>query len=258
VDRLLKSTKIETTLCQFGIIKTTNISEMSSTPMYTRQVTVEQMEEEKRRATAEGMREIAAALAARQINNPEEDFMSSDSECYSEPRARKPKVVHIDRGATEKLESRNHYLQLELSNALVDVEDANAKVDGLSKALAPYKKLNDELAFLKGALDRALLNTDKLTGAQLYSKLKLFQEEATEHASLSLVSLNKIEQLEIKAGLTRLLAAEKKRFIKVENSFKWIVFMTQTKEASIRLFTTTSVVIVLFAILYQLCLWLLA
>lgn len=226
--------------------------------MYARQVTVEQMEEEKRRATAEGMREIAAALAARNINNPEEDFMSSDDDCCSEPRSRKPRVVHIDTSVTEKLEKRNHYLQLELSNALVDVEDANTKVDGLSKALAPYKKLNDELSFLKGSLDRALLNTDKLTGAQLYGKLKLFQEEATEHASLSMVALNKIEQLEIKAGLMRLLAAEKKRFVKVENSFKWVVFITQTKEASIRLFTTTSVVIVLFAILYQLCLWLLS
>jgi hypothetical protein len=226
--------------------------------MYARQVSVEQMEMEKRRATAEGMREIAAALTARALNNPEEDFMSSDDECHSEPRARKPRVVHIDTSVTEKLENRNHYLQLELSNALVDVEDANAKVESLTKTFAPYKKLNDELAFLKGALDRALLNTNNLTGAQLYGKLKLFQEEATEHASLSLVSLNKIEQLEIKAGLMRLLAAEKKRFVKVENSFKWVVFITQTKEASIRLFTTTSVVIVLFAILYQLCLWLLS
>lgn len=249
------------TLYEDVLLKTQTSVKMSTTPMYARQVTIEQMEEEKRRATAEGMREIAAALAARALNNPDEDFMSSDDDCCSETAPRVPnrknaKVIHIDSGVTEKLENRNHYLQLELSNALVDVEDANTKVESLSKALAPYKKLNDELSFLKGSLDRALLSTDKLTGAQLYSKFKLFQEEATEYASLCMVSLNKIEQLEIKAGLMRLLAAEKKRFTKVENSFKWVVFMTQTKEAGIRLFTTTSVVIVLFAILYQLCLWL--
>ena len=236
---------------------------MSTAPIFTNHVSVEQMEEQKRKATAEGMRELAAALAARsaRVMNPEDESevsdmdYSSDEEEHRRKRSRTgPKVIHVsNNGAIEKLESRIRFLQLDLTNAHVDVEDAKTKVEKLTDTIAPYKRVNDELAFLKSSLTRALQNTEKLTKVQLDSRFKLFMEEATEHAGFCNTFINKIELDEVKAGLLRVLTAERKRIVQTEKNFKMVIFKAHAKELTMEVATKMSIVVGILAILYQLC-----
>jgi len=241
-------------------------NKMSAAPIYTNHVSVEQMEEQKRRATAEGMRELAAALAARKANvmNPEDESEVSDMDYSSDEEDRRaskrsrtgPKVIHVtNSGVVERLENRIRFLQLDLTNAHVDVEDAKTKVEKLTDTIAPYKRVNDELAFLKGSLTRALQNTDKLTKNQLDLRFKLFYEEANEHAALCNASINKIELDDVKAALLRVLTAERKRIVQTEKSFKLVIFKAHAKELTYKVATSASIVIGILAILYQLCLW---
>jgi hypothetical protein len=240
---------------------------MSATPIFTNHISVEQMEEQKRKATAEGMRELAAAMAARssRVMNPEDESDVSDDMDYSsdeeERRANKrsrtgPKVIHVSNsGTVEKLESRIRFLQLDLTNAHVDVETSKEEVEKLTAVISPYKRVNDELAFLKSSLVRALQNTDNLTKIQLDLRFKLFHEEANEHASLCNASINKIGLDEVKAALLRVLTAERKRIIQTERNFKMVIFKAHAKEVTIKIATSTSIVVGILAILYQLCLW---
>ena len=238
---------------------------MSSVPIYTNHVSVEQMEEQKRKATAEGMRQLAEAMKGRNVMNPEDDASDvSDMDYSSEderPRSNKrhrsgPKVINLsNNGNIEKLESRIRFLQLDLTNAHVDVEDAKTKVEQLTGTLVPYKRVNDELAFLKGSLVRALQNTDNLTKIQLDLRFKLFKEEANEHAALCNAAINKIDLDEVKAALLRVLIAERKRIVQTENNFKTVIFKAHAKELTIKVTTSVSIAIGILAVIYQLLLW---
>lgn len=238
-------------------------NKMSAAPIYTNHVTVEQMEEQKRKATAEGMRELAAALAARgsRVLNPEDESEVSDMDYSSDDDERRrkrsrtgPKVFNVSNStAVEKLENRIRFLQLDLTNAHVDIEDARVRVEKLTDTIAPYKRVNDELAFLKSSLTRALQNTDKLTKVQLDLRFKLFYEEANEHATLCSASINKIELDEVKAGLLRVLTAERKRIVQTEKNFKMVIFKAHTKELTMEVATKMSIVVGILAIFYQLC-----
>jgi hypothetical protein len=239
---------------------------MSAAPIYTNHVSAEQMEEQKRKATAEGMRELAAAMAARsaRVMNPEDESEVSDMDYSSDEEERRankrsrtgPKVIHVSNsGTVEKLESRIRFLQLDLTNAHVDVEDAKAKVEKLTDTIAPYKRVNDELAFLKSSLVRALQNTGNLNKIQLDLRFKLFKEEANEHAALCNAAINKVELDEVKAALLRVLTAERKRIVQTERNFKMVIFKAHAKELTIKVTTSVSIAVGILAILYQLCLW---
>jgi len=238
---------------------------MSFAPIYTNHVSVEQMEEQKRKATADGMRELAAAMAARgpRVLNPEEESEDSDMDYSSDDEPRRstkryrtgPKVINMSNsGAVEKLESRIRFLQLDLTNAHVDVEDSKAKVEKLTDTIAPYKRINDELAFLKSSLVRALQNTGNLNKIQLELRFKLFQEEANEHAALCNASINKLELDEVKAALLRVLTAERKRIVQTEKNFKMVIYKAHAKELTYKVVTSASIAVIMLAILYQLCL----
>ena len=245
-------------------IKQKKLSKMSSLPNYTYHVTPEKMAEETRKATAEGMRQIAEAMAVRHIRNPETDDISeeeedSSDESYSdsdEDRGRKryrygshvPKVINMNNGNTERLESRIRFLQLDLSNAYVEIEDEKAKVNILMDSMSPYKRVNDELSFLKGSITRALQNTRNMTKLQLDLKYKLFHEEANEHAMLCNAAITKITFDEVKSSLLRVLTVERKRIIQVEKSFKLVIFKTNAKEIIVNITTTISAIVVILAV----------
>lgn len=239
---------------------------MSSVPIYTNHVTVEQMEEQKRKATAEGMRQLAEAMKGRNVMNPEEDvsdvsdmdYTSDEEELRRSNKRHRAghKVINLNNsGAVDKLESRIRFLQLDLTNAHVDIEDSKKKVEQLTGTLVPYKRVNDELAFLKGSLVRALQNTDNLNKVQLDLRFKLFKEEATEHAALCNAAINKIDLDEVKASLLRVLTAERKRIVQTESNFKMVIFKVHVKEVTIKVTTSVSIAIGILAVLYQLLLW---
>lgn len=224
-------------------------------PIYTRRMTVEEMAEESRKATAEGMRQLAAAMLSskRQVMNPEQlsDF-ESDSE--TETKFEKARGRHgvVDNSATvEKLENRVRFLTLDLANAHVAVEEANAKMDSMESKLFVLKRVNDEIMFLKSSINRAFNNTGTMNRVQLENRLNLFLEEANEHATLCNVACSKVELEEIKHGMLRVLVAERKRLKQTEKSFRFLILKTKILEGVLYIGAWSSLLIVLLAILYM-------
>jgi len=238
---------------------------MSNTPIpvYTNHVSAAMMAEQSKKATAEGMRQLAAAMAERKANpvlNPEDETdseMDYDSDADSILRARKrsrhqPKVIHVNGGGNKVLEDRVRFLQLDLTNALVDVEDAKTAADKVKGQLAPIQRVNDELGFLKSAMLRGIKDSGNLSKVMLEARVKFFMEETTEHSALCLASLNKIDMEEVKAGLMRVLVAEKKKLVNMEKNYKYLIFRAHVLEVGQKVTVYSSVTIVALAIMYQL------
>ena len=231
---------------------------METTPIYTRRVSAEQMKEESRAATAAGMRELAAAMAARKpVINPEnnmsdEDFISDDDDdgaiVYEARKRRRPVVTD----KSNELENRIRYLTLDLTNAQVDLEDARETVQKLTTKSDCLTRVNDELCFFKGSIGRAFKNTETMTKLQLENKFKLFKEEALEHSRLCDRAIANIELDEVKAGMLRVLVAERKRYAKTEQAFKWYITYTNAKEVTIIMITWSSLIFLVLAFLYKL------
>lgn len=148
--------------------------------MFCTQKTAEQMAEESRKATIEGMRQVAEALKRKKKRRVSLESSSSDESFVVEE-------------STSKLEERIHYLQLDLSNAEVEKQDLKEEVDKLKNRLNPYKRINEEVQNLNSSLDRATRNCDGLTLEQLEKKLSTFIEEFTEHYQLCQVQMNKLD-----------------------------------------------------------------
>ena len=230
---------------------------------YTTRLSSAQMAEESKRATAEGMRQIAEALNTKELNALSSDSESGsdsdfESDTFSESsnsrcRGRKRKIKTTDfKTNNNKLETRIHYMSLELANTKVEVEEAKTAFEGLQKTLQPYNRVNDELSFLKSAINRAFKDTENLNTIQLTAKFKLFSEETQDHASMCASQISRIEQDEIKLALIRILDAEKRKVEKLKINYNTLILKTRVKETTIFITVWLSVLIVFIAVIYQL------
>ena len=209
--------------------------------MYRVPMTTQQMEEESRKATAEGMRQIAEALAKKQaepqVSDSSDDLSDSSSgtsrsggsRSGGRRRTRHRREPKTKTPAADKLEDRIRYLQLDLVNAKVDTEDARTEVVALKTRLDPYTRANNELGFMRSALDRSKKGLDELTNTQLARKIGLFKEETTEHIALCTVAVNKIELHEIKAGLERVIVAERRKILNQLETLESILWWREMK-----------------------------
>lgn len=218
---------------------------MTDQRVFTKRMTVEEMAEQSRKATAEGMRELAAAAAAF-ATRKQRASEYEDSDCDWESEHDSPKLASV-----EKLESRIHYLTLDLTNAKVEVDDANLKIEELTLQMTPFRRVNDELTYIKSSLTRALKDTGGMNKNQLELRFKLFREEANEHAALCNASIGKIELDEVKQGMLRVLNSERRKILATEKSFKWVILVAQLKELMLWSCTWLAVFMVVVAVLYK-------
>ena len=238
---------------------------------YSTKISLSQMAEESKKATEEGMRQLAIAMASAEANNTpdssdssyssdssdSDSFKSIDSKKQKQKQSQKQMHVKIhsryEKFDKEKLENRIHYLTLDLTNSKVETDDMRLEVESLKKRLTPFIRVNDELAFIKSATNRAFNNTGKLYSNQLVQKSIQFHEEASEHIILCSSSIAKIELDEIRLSMTRILDAERRKVLKIENSYNTLILKTQIKEAmgvgSIWLVAFAILVAVLYQIL---------
>jgi hypothetical protein len=227
---------------------------------YTTRLSSAQMAEESKRATAEGMRQIAEAMNIKALNTVTSESGSDsdfESDTFSESsnsrcRRRKHKSKPTDfKTNDDKLETRIHYMTLELANTKVEVDDAKTALEGVQKQLQPYNRVNDELAFLKSAMNRAFKDTGNLNKVQLVNKHKLFTEETSDHATMCAGQISRIEHEEIKIALLRILDAEKRKIAKLDTNYRSLILKAQIKETLMVIGIWLSVLIVSNAIIYQ-------
>jgi hypothetical protein len=205
--------------------------------MFPPKMTQSQMEEASRKATADGMREVAEALNKKQnkhIDNSNSSDSSDTDDSYSDhkikiPRVSKPYIIHktgvINKNESiDKLESQIHYLRLDLANSKVETDDAKAELTKQKSINDIYMKINNEFGFIRSAIERSKKNVDDLTIKQFKRKVELFIEESTEHVVLCEKSIDKIELHEIKFALERILNAEKKKIVKYTKDLDYQVW----------------------------------
>lgn len=216
-------------------------------------MTSEQMKEESRKATEVGMREIAAALAKKQVVTSDEESDSSGGCSSDSSRSRRRARKRVDTGITDRLESRIRYLQLDVANARVEIQDAQALHEAAKVRLDPYIKANNEFGFIQSAIERSTKGLEDLTIKQFTVKMKLFTEEANEHLNLCAVAINKIDLHQIKASLERVLAAERRRVAKRTDELKRTLWWHEKREIATRF----AVVAIGLLLLYYVLCWLL-
>jgi hypothetical protein len=235
-------------------------------PVYTRRVTFEQMNEESKKATAEGMRQLAEVIA-KQKKYPEkcsefdpksdsnfESESDSDSEStheyYNKSKRRKRSRSPQSTQTIDKLENKIRFMGLDLMNAHVEIEENKEKVETLTAQLMPLKRVNDEIGYLKSSMNRALKGIEIMNKLQLEARHKLILEEANEHATMCNVACLKIDIEEVKNGMLRVLNAERKRLSHLDANFKLLIFKTYIKETTIYMASWSSVILAFIAILY--------
>lgn len=233
--------------------------------VYTNRVTPEQMAEQSRIATAEGLREVAAALAAKakqpfpaKQRSDEDDSLSDSSSDNSHrsgakrrrksrrkshSRSRSPTRSHSDERAT-------HLLRVELASAMVEKEDLLLEISKLKAQLQPYSSANNELALIKSAIERLNKDTGELTIAQLEKRQNLFHEEFSEHKALATVASSKIAYADVKSCLLRVINAEVKRSALEDKKLTLTIWYRKSTETTTKVFISSVLVAILSYVLY--------
>ena len=196
------------------------------------------------RAKSEGMRQIAEALRAQESSESE---LELDSD--STPSRKRRRKMSTDKAIVHKLETRIHYLTLDLANSKVEHDDSCQIIDNLKNTLTPYKRVNDELAYLKSAMNRVFKDTNNLKKVQLEHKFKLFNDETREHIGMCHGQIMRIEHEEIKFALIRILEADKRKVNKLAYSYKMLILRTHIKELAMNIGFWLSVLMALYAML---------
>lgn len=262
--------KIDFILVQLALGK----EKMSETPVYTTRMSVEAAAEERRKATADAMKELSATIGAA-LNNPESDQSCDDCDSDGDDalleqksqrqnkRARNasataPAPCYCGNPINSKslitgLESRLHYLQIQLTNTLVELDDKQLELTSAMEWIKSMRTVNNEIGFLRGAVQRGFTADARyVTSAQREQRLKLFREETSEHAAHCVSAINKIDLDEIKQGLTRVLVAERKKLATLDSNYSYQIMQTRCLEVGQRLTFYSAACFAAFALLYQL------
>lgn len=230
--------------------------------MYRQQLTPSQMEEASRKATADGMREVAEALNKKEnkINKDNSDTDNSNSDTDSSSNVKKShtsksfiiqKKVSDNSAVIDKLEQQVHYLRLDLVNSKVEIDDARKEVIKLKSINDIYTKINNEFGFIRSAIERSQKNLDDLTVKQFKYKVALFIEEANEHVGLCERSINKIELHEIKFALERVLVAERKKIVKYTSDLNYKIWVKELYATLFNFSIILFVIIIIIIVMYN-------
>lgn len=216
-------------------------------PQFVRQMTAAQAAAESKKATEEAMRQTAANLKKAPPPQHFQDSNSSDSDSDSEVFIKKKKSHKSsseDSITIHKLETRLHYLQLDLCNKEVDNADLKATNHRIIEKINNMKKVDDTLSLLSN-LTFYLKNLDSLTLEQVKRKLVLFKEESAEHAANSMKYINQIEYPVIKKSMIGIIDQITLKNAVIENEInKAILF----KKVNIFVWWFCIVFIILFAL----------
>ena len=238
-------------------VKMEHIAETNK--IFTVRCSPEQAAEQSRIATAEGLKQVAAALAERAASGKQSDTDSESDDSYdssdssrdrgSRRKRRRRSKNRSDKPDAQEAERRAYYLQLDLANAKVDVEEFRTEVSKLKTIIDPYKVINNELTYLRGAIDRSTKDLELLTLAQIEKRLILYKEEYNEHIALCSAAVAKLVDLaEIRVCFMRVLNAERKRAVKAEHSVEFVIWVRKTTY-KVSMVTLVSILVALLSML---------
>jgi hypothetical protein len=187
------------------------------------QLTPSEMEARSKAATAEGIKQLRAAMLAK----TDDALSESDSELSSDEgseewfgerapqrshRSRKPSDIRCSRksnGSIRKLEERERRMQLEAINAQAekaDAEDEKAKL--LAEVVLPIRAVEQELHNLKKKAEQSTFKTGS-GSTVLNEQLQAWHVECEAHSKKCADNLQQLSALPtVKAHLTSVLNTE--------------------------------------------------
>jgi hypothetical protein len=195
---------------------------------YVTRMTAEQMAAESKKATEEGLRQVAAGLAARGLRHA---HVEEESDSDQSLVVKRKKNIVVDNGVlVNKLETRVHYLQLDLANKDIDLTDAKELIKSYKEKQEILKKVDDNIALLTN-LSFYLIKLDTLTVPQMERKLALFKEEAKEHSANCLKYIKQIEFQLVKNYMILALDEMNTKNAVIEKKMAKMIYYKQWLEA---------------------------
>ena len=210
----------------------------SKMPQYCTKKTDAEMAEESKKATAEGMKNLAKSFIV-------EDFNDSDSQEEEKPKSR-------SNARLEKLETRIHYMQLELLNAKVDLDDANEKLAFHKKSLDLYAAIDKEFAILDG-MDSYLNDRWDLTMPKLEARYKEFLEKSYDQIMICQKAIEEIDLPHLRYMMNISLNEMRNKIVGIESSIYFTIIFQRSGKVllTIGFLTCFAILVIAVAIEYN-------
>jgi len=183
-------------------------------PQFVTLKTNEQAMEESKKATEEGLRQVAEALS-KQKADPIGAMETTESE---ESDDGSPIIIRRrrDKGEVKVLETRVHYMKVELASSMAQLEDIKTQVEALNKRFNVFNEIELNLAYLS-SLDFYLKGINKLTLEELQQKMVAFNEEKCNYVKICTDNIASLEHQELKKSLSLTLKKkEQELYLSVE------------------------------------------
>ena len=184
-------------------------------PQFCTKKTSSEMSDEAKKATAEGMRQIAAALSTKNFEE------HTDEEEDLTPKRSSARIANA---RVEKLETRIHYLQLDLANVTVDLDDTKNALVLYQERYEVYLNIDKQFAILH-QMNSYLNNKWQLTLAQLEKKHSDFLDKSAFQLDICEDSIEKIDLPIVKSMMQISLNEMRKQIINIESSIYFTIMM---------------------------------
>ena len=196
-------------------------------PQFVSQMTKEEMEIESKKATLDGMKDLMKSFK-------ELEELDSDSESDTDTD------YDSNYNSTSNLESRIHYMKLDIRNLSIDLSECKEKLDEVNQSISIFKKVDNQLIYLNN-LEFYLKDINSISLEKVKRKLVLFKEEETEHTQLCLSTISKIDMMAIRNSLSIQLTYIKEKNRKIENELIYYINKKRLIEI-IKLFTLVMII----------------
>jgi hypothetical protein len=216
---------------------------MDQTKQFVTKMSSDAMAEESKKATEEAMKTLASQMAKVPLPLEEECFLedkdeTSDSDSSFEDQIltqkkrrrvnSKPLKVKtyntFQQESTKALETRIHYLKLDLVNAEVALSEANDKLLAMQRKQNVFITIEEEFTKLRELIAKANHANDALTYHQLENKFLHFVcDSRVAYQEVSL-TISKIEYPYLKLSLQNAVLNEKKNIEQTMTSMEWHMF----------------------------------
>ena len=204
------------------------------------QMTPSQMAEQSRKATEEGLKQLANFVAhnrnkvstlrptARASHDSDSDSDSDSTDSTASTSSKKRKRSRLIDSSDVKvisnnLENKIRYLKLDLVNAKVEIDEQKAIVLTHSEKLQKYLKIDSELSILNNLVDSSLKNISSYTLEQIENKYRAFTNKSNEHLELCTHAISTIPHQDVASSLEIGHAYVRDRLSVTAAAFRWII-----------------------------------
>jgi len=202
-------------------------------------MTPSEMAEETRKATEDGMRQLANFMRdnkdkisiRRKSNNKtlvqdDSDSDWTESSIDSMNKRKRTRYINTTKQSettTNSLESTIRYLKLDLVNAEVQIDEHKTTNKAQYEKLMIYLRIDTELSILNHLADDSFANMSSYTFEQLDAKYKTFTDKSSEHLKLCKNAISKVEYPYLASALLISLDQIRDKLSITTAAFRWSI-----------------------------------